>query len=198
MFSLYCWETNKRAGTELVGTRISLFWFRTQVSQWPLRPSLNSLCSSLPSTHCGPAPLTFLSLDHQTSIPQDLCMCSYLCLEYLSLTQLGSFPIFFPPVTRFLLREAFLDCLCWVFSDCPSETPSIPLYTVLFWEAPAGFHASSGILLDQKVRGWSEVRGFLLGLPLWWLPWMGSLSLLKAPAKRLLPATPDTFPPLPS
>lgn len=87
MFSLYCWETNKRAGTELVGTRISLFWFRTQVSQWPLRPSLNSLCSSLPSTHCGPAPLTFLSLDHQTSIPQDLCMCSYLCLEYLSLTQ---------------------------------------------------------------------------------------------------------------
>lgn len=49
MFSLYCWETNTWAGTELVGTRISLFWLRTQVSQWPLRPSLNSLCSFLPS-----------------------------------------------------------------------------------------------------------------------------------------------------
>lgn len=113
-----------------------------------------------PFTHCGPAPLTLLSLDHQTSIPQDLCMCSYFCLEYLSLTRLGSFPIFFPPDTRFPLREAFLDCLCWVVSDCPSEAPSTPLYTVLFWEAPAGFRASPGILLDQEVRGSGD---FFLG-----------------------------------
>lgn len=194
MFSLYCWETNKWAGTELVETRISLFWLRTQVSQWPLRPSLNSLCSFLPSPIVVPPHWPFCLL--ATKLP---FLRTFACAVT---SALNIFP--------WLGLVPFQFLSSWYTFPSQRSLSWLSVLGIFWLSLRSTFHPSLHCsVLRGTCRlpclpwhplgsGGQRVRGFLLVKPLWWLPWVGSLSLLKAPAKRLLPVTPDTFSPLPS
>lgn len=58
----------------------------------------------------------------------------------------ASFAVLFPALIGPLLREAFLECLCWIVSNCSSVALTIILYSVL----SSGRHRQASSW-DQKV-----------------------------------------------
>lgn len=185
MFSLYyLGGQNPGAGTRLVGRKFSLFWSRIQVGQQSLRTCLHSLCSFLSFTLWGCAPLTSVCGPIRHALLRTFsCVVTSTSSILPGLDLAASFAILFPALMDPGLRKAFLDYLCWIVANCPSQF-YLPTFSTLFcvlWgndRLPFGF----------RMLGWREVRVLIL-----WAPSLMSCTLLRATVNRMLPATTDSL-----